>query len=238
MTMTDVPNPGGAARRGVPPSSWAERDAVAMSWVVEMGGMPLDLLTQRLATSEGATRQVLYRWRKAGWVETGALDAGPLWVWATAKGVARYGRHDYAHAVTSAAKVRHLRAVIVARWALESEHAGGSPGWRSERELRWELANNGTTKRERGEAVRTHIPDAEMEVTGTDGIRRRIAVEVELVPKAIDRTEAIIREVLERYGRVLYLVSSDARPVVERAARGRSPDVVVIRDLPAGGGDG
>jgi hypothetical protein len=73
-----------------------ERDALGMSWVVEMVGMPLDLLKVAVGgMSEPASRKMIRRWRLAGWVETRKLDAGPLWVVASRLGIQMFGRHAY-----------------------------------------------------------------------------------------------------------------------------------------------
>jgi hypothetical protein len=64
------------------------------------------------------------------------------------------------------------------------------------------------------------------------------AIEVELTPKPIARTTAIMTGLLSpmRYGTVVYLTAPAARPVVLRAVAALPPwdqPRVAIRDLPA-----
>jgi hypothetical protein len=204
-----------------------ERDALAMSWVVEMYGMPVDLVGRLTGASEAAVRQLLWRWRRAGWVETAKLTGGPQWVWATALGVELFGRRPYAVGRPSAQRLAHMRAVIETRLWVEHKYELRNPEWRSERELRWELGT-----RVGSSAARAHMPDAEIEWDTTkEGLRSRLAVEVEVTPKGVERTVAILRELFHddkrpggAYRQVVYVVSGRARPVVERAIGELGPD--------------
>lgn len=207
-----------------------ERDVLGMFWVVEMYGMPLDLLRRLLGTSEGAVRNMIARWRRAGWAESGKVDAGPMWVWATRLGAERFGRYPYAYNVPGASRTPHIRAVIRTRMALE---AGTSePYWRSERELRYV---EGTAVGAPGQ--RRHFADGELEYSDSQGNRLRLLVEVEITPKPFERVKSIMTQVLTaagRGGQVLYMVNARTRPLVERARNemgARAADVL-IRDIP------
>ena len=192
-----------------------DRDVRGMSWVVEMYGMPFDLLRRVLATSDSAARNVVSRWRRAGWVETGSRGAGPMWVWATEAGIREFGRHPYAPNVPSAARVAHLRAAIVVRLYCEQSPAYQDRrlDWRSEREIRWEMG-----QRIGSSAAREHVPDAEAEVDTPAGGRTRIAIEVEITPKDLARTLAIMRLLVDQRGylAVTYFAPSHVRPLLER----------------------
>lgn len=72
--------------------SFTERDRFALTWIGQQYALRLDHLQQLLgyyARSEaplgvGATRKLVARWGKAGWVEMERLrEADPLWVWPT-----------------------------------------------------------------------------------------------------------------------------------------------------------
>lgn len=197
--------------------------------------MPVDLLQRLTGASAAAVRQMTWRWRRAGWAETGRLGSGPSWVWATREGIDTFGRHPYSVNQPSAARLAHIRAVARVRMAIEKKNEHQNPGWRSERELRWELG-----QRRSGEAARVHMPDAEVEFDAPDGVRRRQALEVELTPKAVVRTLAIMRQLLHEgiglgpeYRSVLYVASKEARPVVERAKQelGPAAERVIVWDL-------
>lgn len=61
-----------------------QRDSLALQWLAEQYAAPLDLLQRLLGhDSLGSTRNVVTRWRSARWVELGAVDGGPSWVWPT-----------------------------------------------------------------------------------------------------------------------------------------------------------
>jgi len=209
------------------------RDVEAMGWVVEMDGMPADQIERLTGATAAAVRQMFWRWRRAGWAETGQLGetrtvakegvyrrvAGPAWAWATRLGCEMFGAKPYEPHRPSAQRVPHTRAVNDVRLWVESD-AGwsrSSPAWHGERELRWHLAQKiGST------AARRHLPDAVIEY-GTDAGRGRLAVEVEVSPKAVQRTGAIMAALLSEgidadpFADVLYVVSRDAWSVVERA---------------------
>lgn len=191
------------------------RDVTGLSWVIEMYGMPFDLIKRQLAIpSDSAARNLVSRWRHAGWVESAQLGGGPFWVWATAEGIAVFGERPYKVNRPSAARVAHHRAVIEARLSLEQEYAGRQPVWVSERELRYELG------RQLGsEGVREHTVDGVIEADDDKDprVRRRIGVEVELSPKALGRLVTNMALGAEKYDRVLWLVAPEVHELVEHA---------------------
>lgn len=202
------------------------RDTELLPWVVEMDGMPADLLARKGATSVGAVRNLLSRWRRAGWIESGRIDAGPAWCWATKEGVTRFGRADYVPRPPSTARAAHTRAVIEARLMLERNTPDLQ--WRSERELR------------AGKGVGTgHFPDAVISRPDEVAERGEIALEVELTRKPTDRIRAIMQELLGPaheggYPRVLYLAAPEVLPVLQRVrdemgARAASVQVMELK---------
>jgi len=209
------------------------RDAVALSWVVEMYGMPLDLLRRLTGTSEGAMRQLLWRWRRAGWVESGQLGAGPSWVWATRLGIEQFGRHPYDPHRPSVAKVAHHRAVAAVRLLEESRRRDAGFAWESERELRYLLG-----QRRGSDAQREHLVDGIGEWDAPDGSRIRFGYEIELSPKPVGQLKNNILAGLDMGGlvQVAWFVTDRTRALVERAVNEVSAGKrIVLRDVPEEG---
>jgi len=78
------------------------RDALVLTWIGQQYAMRLDQIQELLgqlaghgaahedAISESATRSVIARWKKAGWVMARRIDVEePQWVWLTKKGLRR-----------------------------------------------------------------------------------------------------------------------------------------------------
>lgn len=198
------------------------RDVELLPWVVEMDGMPVDLLARIAGTSQGAVRNLLARWRRAGWVESGRVDAGPAWCWATKEGIARFGAAEYVARPPSTARAAHTRAVIEARMLLQETRPDWS--WRSERNLRAGY----------GVGVPGHVPDAEIGFVQQSGDVVPSALEVEITRKPLARVDSIMAGLIGQYQFVFYLVSREVRPVVERARAMRPAERqgdVFIEDL-------
>lgn len=217
MSAQPEVSPTGRARRfdaGVP--QLTQRDAELVSWVVEMVGMPLDLL--RLAAggmSEAAARKMVRRWRAAGWVESRKLEPGPWWVLPTRAGIDTFGRHAYDLRPPSVARLAHLREVIVARiWFGLRLAATGVREWRwvSERQLRWELAAD-----LKSAASRAHVVDGVVEYADDQGQLVRTGVEVELSPKAFGVLRANLTSGADQHQAAFWFVNDRTRALVERA---------------------
>jgi len=206
------------------------RDVELLPWVVEMEGMPVDLLARKAGTSEGAVRNLLARWRRAGWVESGRVDAGPSWCWATKEGVMRFGRAEYVVRPPSTARAAHIRAVIVARMQLEQ--AAPELQWKSERELRFGAGGVGRSG---------HVPDAVLTLPIRSGeMTTETALEVELTRKPAARIKGIMTEILSSresgglgFTGVLYLAPAELLPVLERVREslGAASNRVTVREL-------
>ena len=246
------------------------RDVAALLLIGEMYGLQTDYLEQVLSTSTAAVRQVTMRWRKAGLVETGRLGAGPGWCWLTKSGIDWCGL-GYSARRPTLSRLAHIRASVAVRLALEVWPVYGQAGgaWRSERRLRaLHGAGPGGGAGTGGVGRHGHVPDGEIlwcgntdrpeVVDAADGhLAGQIwAVEVELTPKAGNRTAGVMAQLLgrtsdfgfevggptsqgaqPRYARILYVVAPAARATVE-AARASLPEQaaarVEIQPLPAG----
>lgn len=247
------------------------RDVAALLLIGEMYGLQTDHLEQVLGASAAAVRQVTMRWRKAGLVETGRLGAGPGWCWLTKRGIGWCGL-GYTARRPTLSRLAHIRASVAVRLALEAWPVYGQAGgaWRSERRLRaLHGAGPGGGAGTGGVGRHGHVPDGEVlwqgntdrpELVGlADGhLAGQVwAVEVELTPKAGNRTAGVMAQLLgrtvdygeptnsgggsggggRRYARVLYVVSPAARATVE-AARASLPEQaaarIEIQPLPPG----
>jgi hypothetical protein len=232
----------------------AVRDADALIFAADMYGVQLDLLAA-LTGGERAARAAVTRWRQLGFAEMDRLSPGAAWVWVTRAGLEACGL-PYRAGRPALAQLAHTRAVAAVRIALESTGAyqRGMAYWRCERRIRTR----------HGVGIRQHLPDAEVHwpdvLPGPSGPAQPVAwagecwaVEAEVAPKTVARTEAIMRGVLVRTGdygcaaaevsvpgrpprhaRVLYLCSPAALGTVLRAREALGPlgARVEVRDLP------
>jgi hypothetical protein len=224
----------------------------ALVFAADMYGIQLDQLAS-LTGGERSARAAAARWRELGYAETTRLSRGPAWLWVTRAGLAACGL-SYTPAQPALSRLAHIRAVAVARIALEATagYRAADAFWRCERRIR----------SRHGVGVRQHLPDAEVhwpdEACGPDGspigwAGECWAVEAELTPKTVARTTAIMREILLRTGdygcpaaevavpgrpprhaRALYLCSPAALPTVLRARAELGPQSarIEVRDLP------
>lgn len=186
-----------------------------------MYGMPLDLLARVTGITggrrpENALSNMVARWRRAGWVETGPVGAGPRWVWATQSGVDAWGKHPYQARRPGVATLAHHRAVALQRRWIETTEPlpGQEVSWTSERELRWELG-----QQKGSNSVREHVVDGVVTITDPErpSSGTTFAVEVELTAKPYAHVVNNMRAGRQKYGRVLWLVTPATRPLVERA---------------------
>lgn len=236
------------------PAQPAGRDAAALPFLAEMYGLQADHLQALLQVSERQSRRVLSRWLSEELVSVSVLSPGPRWVWLTKTGLRAVGA-SYPAVAPALSRLAHLRAVASVRLALEATpgyNAGGAH-WRSERRLRSRLG--------RPSGATDHLPDGEVHWPDLpeSGEPRAFAgecwaIEAELTPKTVVRTEAVMRELLSRTGdygcpaaqasvpglpprhdRVVYVCSPAAASTVERARGKLSPALagrVEIRALP------
>ena len=150
------------------------RDAVLLEIAAHQYGLPLDLLSDVLGVSAQAVHAVVGRWRRAGWVRTGKVDAGAMWVWPSRTLARELLGWDVPGWMPRPTVSGHVRAVAATRLYRVGLEVGR---WVSERELQ-----HRTGWRPRGAPV-PHMPDG-VEIF-PDG--RRVLVEVELSRKTRSR---------------------------------------------------
>jgi hypothetical protein len=210
----------------------SQRDIDGLLLAGEHYGAPLDLLAAGLGVQADRMPAIAARWRRTGYAATGRLGPGPAWCWLTRDGMAATGL-GFPTVRPALGRLAHIRAVLAARlWlAASPAWADGQAWWQSERRLRAARPAAGRDG---------HVPDAEVHwpsIPGTRYAGQIWAIEVELTPKPITRTNRILGGLLSsvRYAHVIYLTAPAARPVVTRAAAlvpAAEQPRVVVRDLP------
>lgn len=190
------------------------RDVHLLTWLSEMYGAPLDLIERLAGVSRPRAYGLVSRWKKAGWVKSGQVDAGPAWVWPTQSTASAYLERQVTNWRPALARVAHLRATA----ALRLHRVGADlDRWEGERQL---TARYFLKKADKP----GHRPDG-VEITG-DG--RRVAIEVELTAKNAERywdpvTESGLLNEVANAARnagaqdVAYWCTRAVRPVLERA---------------------
>ncbi len=191
------------------------RDVQLLTWIAQQYAVPMDLLAVLMGNrSMSSAYSLVNRWKKAGWVQSGQVDAGPPWVWPTQSTAAAFLERKVTNWRPGLARVAHLRAAAAVRL-----HRTGADltRWIGEREL--------TTRKFLGEGDRPgHRPDG-IEVL-SDG--RRVAIEIELTPKNPQRywspvTESGLLLEVANAARdagsreVAYWTTREVRPVLARA---------------------
>jgi hypothetical protein len=247
---TAGPHPPAAGYEGLTPL-----DLEVLAFVAEMCAVQLDQLVVMLAdrgeavgTATQRAREMITRWRAAGYAEIGQLTLGEPWAWATRKGLDACGVQ--ARMVKPKGMgLRHAHAVTDVRLAVERTSAWrqGGAWWRAERRI---LAGIGFPNRPE------HIPDGEVHWPADGGspwAGQAWAVEVEISRKAVERTTGIMAEVLlttgepgspavltrpgapPRYARLVYVCSeASVRAVLAARAELGAPlsARIDVHDLP------
>jgi hypothetical protein len=145
---------------------WTDRDVLALTWIGQQYAIRLDQLQWLLGQhpgcgavhpdwiSEGSARDVVSRWKRAGWVRTEQIRAKePFWVWPTRQALATLGLpYQYRDIGQSClAELKHLYAINEIRLHECDEEAV----WVSERQLLHEVIHIS------GQEL-LHRPDGEM----------------------------------------------------------------------------
>lgn len=184
------------------------RDAALLEWIAHMYGLPMDLLQRYLGISQVRTYQLVQRWKRAGWVKTAKVDAGPTWVYLTRSTATRYlgWDADWTPRATNTGHARAVAALRLYRSDFELER------WISERTLRHEQGYRKKGTKEE------YTPDG-IEVL-PDG--RRVLIEVELTAKGPDRMRGVVSDVMHRANHlgcfaVAYWATPSAASSVEAA---------------------
>jgi hypothetical protein len=199
---TDARQPGQVAGHYPPAASGGNRpgtDEALLRFVAAMYGVQLDQLAALLAdwgvpagSAGDRARGVVARWRAAGYADSGELTLGEPWVWATRKGLDACGLRTRL-VKPAALGLRHTHAVTEVRLVVQrtSSYRQSRASWRSERSI---LAGEFPARL-------AHIPDGEVHYPAGSGMPwagEIWAVEVELSRKTVERTAAIMAEVLAR----------------------------------------
>ena len=189
-----------------------ERDLLVLQTIAEQCAVTQPQLARLIGRSEHTARSLRARWRRAGWIDAGVLLAGrPPFIWLTAKGQRACGADYKLWRPSAPGRLPHLAACTDARLIVADRRPDAI--WTSERELL-------RTARIIGTPRTRHMPDAEVALEG-----QLVAVEVELTPKQLTRTEAIARELCARYAAVWYFCTPTtakqldaiaAKPGIER----------------------
>ena len=160
------------------------RDTLLLTWIGEQYAARFDHVVSLVARSPGpgvhpdglsesAVRQVVDRWRRAGWIGYQQFLAGePPWLWLTRAGLAAYDLASYKPIPPAIGRLRHIHAVNTVRLHVEKKE----DTWISERAIRAGLY--AAQSRERDARP---IPDGILCTSEGD-----IAVEVELTQKKPD----------------------------------------------------
>jgi len=210
----------------------SQRDIDGLMLVGEHYGAPADLLAGALHVHPDRLNPITARWRRAGYAATGRLGPGPGWCWLTRDGMTATGL-GFPVLRPALGRLAHIRAVLAVRLWMQASPAwaAGHPWWHCERRLHADRP---------APARGGHVPDAEIHWPSTEHgpyAGQVWAIEVELTPKAADRTLGIMTGLLTstRYAQVIYLTAPAARQVVTRAAASLPPGElsrVAVRDLP------
>ncbi len=231
-------------------------DLVPLRYVAEMYALQIDqiatLLTDWGEPAESATyraRELVARWRAAGYAACEELTLGEPWVWATRAGL------EACDIQTTLVKpglptLRHTRAVTEVRLMMDRSraHRRSNAEWWPERLL---LAGEFPARM-------GHAPDAEVRNppgSGAPWAGEIWAIEVELSRKSVPRIASIMEATLNqaadfrrlpgsypipghlpRYARILYLCSPDAFPSAVNAHKEIGPPQagrIAVRELPS-----
>jgi hypothetical protein len=201
-----------------------DRDHRVLRWISEQQAARFDqvqwLLGQdagRGALVEGeisasAARQVIARWRQAGWIIQKKVFFGePPWLWPTAR-LLRLLELPYKACEPSFVRLVHICAVNEVRLSIEDIWPDYQ--WISERQIRASFSSGASEK-----AVSLpHLPDAKL-ITDS-GI---IIIEVELSSKSSSTLRTILEELSSTYATVWYFAEDQARSALEAARNKLDP---------------
>jgi hypothetical protein len=193
------------------------RDVELLSIVGEQYALSLPQLARLMGRSLHAARWLRSRWERAGWARGRALLVGePVFVWLTRRGH-RVAGSEYSLWRPNPGALPHIAAVTDVRLWVAERHPRAE--WVCERELAREARLVGIGHQ--------HRPDGLVVLDG-----RELPVEVELSHKRPARRERIMRELVARYGQVVYFAPDGPRQQLEHTARLVGGDRVQVLGLP------
>ncbi len=157
-----------------------DRDIILLTWIAEQYACRFDNVVDLARSypgpganpegiSESAVRQVVDRWRRAGWVGYRQMLAGdPPWIWLTREGLAAYDLTQFKAAPPAISRLHHIHAINAVRLDIEME----DDTWISERMIRAGMYEPPQTEKVK------HIPDGILKTDEGD-----YAIEVEIRQK-------------------------------------------------------
>ncbi len=200
-----------------------DRDNRVLRWISEQQAARFDQVQYLLGQDAGrgalegeisasAARQVIARWRRAGWiVQRKVFWEEPPWLWPTAR-LLRLLELPYKACEPSFVRLVHIFAVNEVRLSIEDVWPNYQ--WISERQIRASFSSGAA---EKGASL-PHLPDAKLITdSGT------IIVEVELTPKSPSILRAILEELSSTYATVWYFAEEQARSALEAARNKLDP---------------
>ena len=176
-----------------------DRDILLLTWIAEQYAARFDTIVDVARCHPGpganpdgisvsAVRQVVDRWRRAGWVEHRQILAGePPWVWLSRAGLVAFGFTHYKAAPPALNRIRHIHALNCLRFDIQQE----GEQWVSERMIR-----SGLFTLPEMTAETRHVPDAIL--LTTDG---QIAIEMELTQKKPDEITRKMHALINAWNR-------------------------------------
>jgi hypothetical protein len=197
-----------------------------------MYAAPYDLLAVKLGVTEARVRGILARWRRAGLADSGRLSAGPAWCWTTQHGLRHLG-YPWTAEPPALSRLARTRAVLACRLQLESGAIWQKwfAQWRCERQIQ------DAAPQADGSG---HVPAGEViwpTVEGSPRSGESWAVEVEVAPEPLARTQAVLSGLLAQpYSHIVYLCSPETVAVVGHATRQLRPEQaarVTVRPVPS-----
>ena len=176
-----------------------DRDIFALTWIGEQYAIRLDHLQRLLGQrpgrdtanedviSEGAARDVVTRWKKAGWVQTARIRAHePFWVWPTRLTLRKLGL-PYAYKDIERSPLKGLEHLAIIN-EIRLKKCSGSDNieWRSSRQLLQESVRS-------PDQDLLHLPDAEMRLQGVGIIAIEAELSLQKIPELIENVMELIR---------------------------------------------
>ncbi|MCL4264787.1 MAG: hypothetical protein KJ069_16310 [Anaerolineae bacterium] len=168
--------------------------------------------------SDKAVKNVLSRWRCAGWVEVQKIfSAEPQWIWLTRKGIA-CANVPYPYRSPGLSKFNHYWHVNTVRLYLE----------KNKREMIHWMSERAINERQKDHR-RGHMADGEAHYKNTC-----IGIEVELTQKSKKRLARILRTLKREYDVVWYFVADESYTALMTALKqiDRQGQVFVVYRLP------
>lgn len=209
--------------------SFTDRDLHVLPWITEQYAARRDQVQYLLGLEAGrgtavegeisasAARQVIERWRRAGWIiQKKVFAEEPPWLYPTAR-LLRQLELPYKAYEPSCVRLAHIFAVNEVRLSIED--VWPQYEWISERRMRAEFPS------EKGVSL-PHIPDGKL-ITDS-GI---VILEVELTVKNPAILLTIVEELVNSYHTVWYFVTNETRPALEAACEKLDPALAVNSHL-------